>query len=506
MIDMTIALDYAIQDKVYLLDGISVDMVDPYWPYAKQYKEDTAMILDGSYKPSVSEYLQAYKSSDSLCALAKEGNVSAVVMNEKQIVDWSTYTKATSSDKAAAETIIDNPPTAPIVQLIPEEHMFYFYGTKEISAFNEKSKKIHVLFEFERDSLSNAKTMLSCINGQSLFPLNDLLDVCVKSQFKKTSPNSMVPADMRDQSLNKNVDVYFSFDEYPVSFCQCNNDAFALSQPTTKQLYFLKGSMLSDLQQSKFDVPHTFSVKRDELQTVLYKTPSEVKSGATTYNAALLNQKMTPEKLADVFEPKRHICGIDYSYVVGIDQNNSESKKLENKTIYENGDIFGSFSLTKSMYNANYTMEMPNLTSMYACRQYCGIQNTQNKVLLKYYDSIDYTFSNSPGQYAMAKKKANSKYGGKLYPYQKVEFYMPTKVGISARHKSNLFSINIFNSGLDDEYVEKHVIDKNNGSQTTQQKNFVSQVKRDIMNGVKALAESIAPANTQLFKVFYQSS
>lgn len=41
---------------------------------------------------------------------------------------------------------------------------------------------------------------------------------------------------------------------------------------------------------------------------------------------------------------------------------------------------------------------------------------------------------------------------------------MPTKVGISARHKSNLFSINIFNSGLDDEYVEKNVIDKNNGS------------------------------------------
>ena len=59
--------------------------------------------------------------------------------------------------------------------------MFYFYGAKEISAFREKNKSIHVIFEFEKDSFSNAKTMLSGISGQSLFPLNDLLDVCIKS-------------------------------------------------------------------------------------------------------------------------------------------------------------------------------------------------------------------------------------------------------------------------------------------------------------------------------------
>ena len=65
------------------------------------------------------------------------------------------------------------------------------------------------------------------------------------------------------------------------------------------------------------------------------------------------------------------------------------------------------------------------------------------------------------------------------------------------KHKSNLFSIKIYDSGLDASSVEEiKAVDKR----------IAEQVKRDIFNGVKALADSIAPANTQLFKTYYMTS
>jgi hypothetical protein len=50
---------------------------------------------------------------------------------------------------------------------------------------------MHVVFEFELDSTANAK---SCIESvYKLLPINDLLDLCIKSRFKKTLKNSSVP-------------------------------------------------------------------------------------------------------------------------------------------------------------------------------------------------------------------------------------------------------------------------------------------------------------------------
>ena len=109
----------------------------------------------------------------------------------------------------------------------------------------------------------------------------------------------------------------------------------------------------------------------------MYKKPSDIKYGAVTYANALSNEDMTAERLADLFEPQLKITGIDYNYIVGIDQNNSQSRQHENETIYENGDVFGSFSLAKNMYNATYSMDYSTFNSpkniLETCREYCGI-------------------------------------------------------------------------------------------------------------------------------------
>ena len=81
-----------------------------------------------------------------------------------------------------------------------------------------------------------------------------------------------------------------------------------------------------------------------------------------------------------------------------------------------------------------------------------------------------------------------------MVPYQKVELYRPQKMSSACRHKSNLFSIKIYDSGLDDATVSNSNEDF---------ANLAENMKRDISNGVKALVDSIAPANTQLFKTFF---
>ena len=42
------------------------------------------------------------------------------------------------------------------------------------------------------------------------------------------------------------------------------------------------------------------------------------------------------------------------------------------------------------MYNALYSVEMPQKTLMKNCRRYCGLHNSANSIVLKYYDDSDY--------------------------------------------------------------------------------------------------------------------
>ena len=54
-------------------------------------------------------------------------------------------------------------------------------------------------------------------------------------------------------------------------------------------------------------------------------------------------------------------------------------------------------------------------------------------------------------------------------------------------HKSNLFSLKIYGTGLDD---------KNIGTYDDKTKKLAENLKKDISNAMRTLAESIAPANT----------
>lgn len=61
-------------------------------------------------------------------------------------------------------------------------------------------------------------------------------------------------------------------------------------------------------------------------------------------------------------------------------------------------------------------------------------------------------------------------------------------------HKSNLFSIKLHNTGLDDISTRDY---------NAEQMKIADSMKKSIQNAMKHLAESIAPANTQLFETYF---
>lgn len=343
-----------------------------------------------------------------------------------------------------------------------------------------------VVFEFENYKNQNMQASFQTKNDeQYILPLNDILDLCIKSQFSQDN-NFNVPQNMDEFGIEHNNDqnnnnkdnipknnTYIVLDNYPIDLCQCNGDAFLMTQLTTKTPYMVKSNSDENMQNNPYQFSsHEFSLCQDQIQTHLFAGSDE-----RTGNV---------DKAFDVCKDVREM---QYNYVVDIDQN-------KNNTNYFNGDIFGNGFLCKNMYNSTYSTEMPSEYQIKNCRQYCGIQPVcGNSLVLKYYDNVNYQLANTDGN------QYNAISSQSAYPYQKVEYFIPNKFSVEAKHKSNLFSIKLEKTGLDDLSMEQNKLDDPNKEKL--RKAYAERIKRDIANGVKSLVDSIAPANTQLFKTYF---
>ena len=74
------------------------------------------------------------------------------------------------------------------------------------------------------------------------------------------------------------------------------------------------------------------------------------------------------------------------------------------------------------------------------------MQSMANGLALKFYDNTDYVISANADGELTATASDHSEY----IPYQKVETFIPNKMNVNAMHKSNLFSIKLQDTGLDD--------------------------------------------------------
>lgn len=136
---------------------------------------------------------------------------------------------------------------------------------------------------------------------------------------------------------------------------------------------------------------HTFSLVQDDIETVLY--PGVSQYDVQTYEQYLsidASRYLEEKKLVDIFTPRMNIKGIDYNYIIELQQNEDLDKQFDNRTIYENGDVYGFFTTAKNMYNALYSMEMSSSMRISNCREYAGVQDGGDKLILKFYDNCAY--------------------------------------------------------------------------------------------------------------------
>ena len=482
---MDIQLDYKAAKDLILLKALSNHFVYE----GEQLSAAGVMTESGEFKYIEDQYIKNYYLQNRESPLAYESQNESLVLNETQL----------SIDPATLPDSYDVPDTSYAIQLTPIEWLnSQQIETAKLDEFNAKQECIHVVFEFELDSQANNKACLSSEQYDMTLPLNDLLDLCIKSRFKKTLKNSNVPFNLNQPaddraSYNSNVDQWLALDKYPIDFCECNGDSYMLTQPVEDQPYKLESSLKDQILNNELQVEHTFSYVKHPVKTYLYR--SHEKLDASSYQEYLLSggsKLTTQEGLVSLFTPDITVKNIKYNYIMSIDQCSNSNAMYDNKTVYENGDIYGSFGLAKNMYNALYSVDMPEQSVMKNCRRYCGIHNSANSIVLKYYDDTDYKISLSSGD---DNASAESMKTESKVPYQKVEIYQPQQMTAASRHKSNLFSVRIFNTNLDDAFA---------ANKGTEYQYVAENVKKDIMNGVRALAESIAPANTQLFTTYFQ--
>ena len=484
LIDMDIQLNYIAANDLILLRGLS-----DYFEFNQEQLSALGIMTEsGDFNFIRDKYIENYY-NHSVNPLAYEQSADAIVLNETQVsIDPMTLSDSLSVNQPYA------------LQLTPMSWLSSEQVQNEIlSAFNLKQQRMHVIFEFEVDQIANDK---ACLNESSVlktFPLNDLLDLCIKSRFKKTLKNSNVPFNLNQPandiaSYNSNVDQWLVLDEYPIDFCQFNGDSYMLTHPIDTQPYRVQSTLKKQIMQNDTQLQHSFEYVRDPIKTFLYRSVDEY--GVSSYSQYLTNSEngdlLNHEQLAEFFTPDVSIKKIKYNYIVSIDQCSNANRMYDNPTVYENGDIYGSFQLAKNMYNALYSIDMPQNTLMKNCRRYCGLHNSANSIVLKYYDDIDYFIqlsADASDSIADSQKKTSK------VPYQKIEFYQPQQMTTVAQHKSNLFSVRVSNTNLDDAFIANH---------DEQYKYVANNVKKDIMNGIRALAESIAPANTQLFTTYFQ--
>ena len=484
LIDMDIQLDYSLLNDVLLLQGthVSVDQA--------QLDADVGIITEtGDITYTRNESIYNYPRQDQKNPLALEESSEYLVLDEHQnnvaSGDWAT-------------DIDNNPPYA--VQLTPEFWLSAHVDQAVLDEFNNRAVKMRVVYEFEFDKKTNQPVCLSNESTTTL-PLNDLLDVCVRSMFKKTQKNFNIPENimLNEQMHNNNVDQYLCFDDYPIDFCQFKNDAFAITTPTERMPYILNSSLEKQLEQNIFSDSvdgHTFQLSDYEIHTALYKPLSDLVKLDENGNP-IGNCLSSLNSAIDAFTPAKKVYGVQYNYIVDIDQNGDASQSFDNPTIYRNGDVYGHFIFGKNMYNSMYTMDMPDVSSLQNCRSYIGIQEAGDSLVLKYTNNVDYRIiDKGNGIYrAEIDDKDGSTGSDSISSYQKIEYFRPVKwPSTTTKHKSNLFSIKIKNTGLDDESWM---------NANEQQRHLIENIRHDIKNSMKVLVESIVPANTQLFDTYF---
>lgn len=364
---------------------------------------------------------------------------------------------------------------------------------QKISQFNQDREKVNC--SFLADNTPNDKNELTC-SGQRIQNLYDIVDVSIKKLGTKEAKNSNLP------DLDFHHDVYApSMANQPLGFCQANseidfnNDVLLLTDGTQHSPHYLRTSQLQ--------------TRGTGLETTTYT--AHLESGLEKTYAY-----QSPRSDADVVEnwiPRINYQGVSRSWILDLPvQEKSSVAAATDVADYDDGLVYAHRLMpTKSTLNPQYTTEMSSQTSLLNCRTYAEIKSVGGKPYLKYYDDVNYIavgdIASTSALQDVYVKAANSQSGldgdRMTKPYQKIEFVYPVDYKVNAKHKSNLFNVELSGTSIATEMQKVKNEIEASGETAERQKTLdaLEQIKFDIQSAIKEIAKNVTPANTQLFDV-----
>lgn len=340
---------------------------------------------------------------------------------------------------------------------------------------------------------SNKCSFYDIDNKMIIHNLYDVSKSLLKTTAKKYSSNLL--------AKSENIEMFVPpLKSDFINICQFENYAYGLTKMTNKAPVILSVIMNN---KSNFDLTYHCSLSNDIIGTFLCPKPDEVQGmfrNISSYDELVLNagSELSDAVISTIFNVKRDLKNVLHNYVIEIPEG-----KIYNE--YYNGYIQCDMMVAKNHLNYAYSMDMDEFFNLSNCREYCNINVCGQQLYMTYRDNLDYE-SDYLDQYSGIKyigagedvgyDKSISSYNmnaiRKPYGYQHVEvIYSWNRWDGSANagHKSSMFSLKLIDTGLNESTIDEEAKIK---------------LRENIQKNVRAIIESITPANCQLFDIYFE--
>lgn len=369
-----------------------------------------------------------------------------------------------------------------------------------IENFNRNRVMVNQTFLADHASNNKNDYNVSGYYENKAFGLYDIRDVSIKKLGIKEMKNHVL------HDTDYHHDIYApSMPRMPVGFCQTQmqsdfqNDAIILSRPTSKKPYYFRSSLIETRNTVDSSIEYTMHLESDQLKTYIYG-----------------NDKESNRAIADFFNPAVNFSGMTYSYIIDLPLSKKSGIVYASDIAdYDDGvAYFKRLMTSKSAFNSIYSMEMSSMNEIDHCRDYIEIKACSGKPYLKYYDNLNYladrdeeSMLDATAFVEVETQKVNSEDGSYIsfekVPYQKIEYIYPIDYRSNARHKSNVYSIVISDTKIEE--LESDLADNKTVGPAEDVQNALNALKFEIIAAIRDIAQDVAPANTELFDVKFQS-
>lgn len=378
--------------------------------------------------------------------------------------------------------------------------------TRKIEQFNiNRFTPNCTMIAIENGALEDGKknALTSRVDNLIVHGLYDIRDVSLKKLGTKQRKNTAIA----DTDIHHDIYVP-QMKSMPLGFCQTSmqndfqNDAIVLTKPTKLDPCIFKSNLDSTRDN---DIPvndYAMSLQSKQAKTYVY--------GPLDFSKAV----------QDNFSPKVNYATLSRSYIVDMPVSRKSSVASDIPSYDDGVSYFRRLLISKSALDSQYSMSMQHLSSLDNCREYIEVKSCAGMPYLKFYDNVNCIGNRTDEQLMETSSLADldvelSGIGSDYHDFQKIEYMYPLDYHAATKHKSNLYSIVISETGIEDiedkleeaktsgkSYIQLENGQKSDMITTSKQ---LDQLKFEIMAAVREIAVRVAPANTQLFDIKFQS-